>query len=210
MTIIGQRIKQARNDKNLTQQELAERINISRSAVSNWESGRNYPDLDSIVLLSDSLNLSLDQLLREDATMVKKVSLEQRKGKKRKIYLRILLPLFIILLIFTGYTLYQENAQIHDIISPNSTYQLQLSVRNKPVRITTFRLDNFLYRKEIINDVASEHTIEVRIIDNDNHQLLDKITLKPGESKKLSSLKYRKDYQLYVVGTPGQYFLNIV
>ncbi|WP_270330419.1 helix-turn-helix domain-containing protein [Lapidilactobacillus dextrinicus] len=179
MTVIGQRIKQARNDQNLTQQELADKISISRSAVSNWESERNYPDLDSIVLLSDVLNISLDQLLREDSIMVKEVSSEQRKGKRRKIYLRILLPLFILLLLFTGYMLYQENPQVHNVISPNSTYQIQLSARNRPVQITTFRLDNFLYKKEIINDSSSEHDIKIRIIDNDSHKLIDQVTIKP-------------------------------
>lgn len=210
MTVIGQRIKQARNDQNLTQQELADKISISRSAVSNWESGRNYPDLDSIVLLSDVLNISLDQLLREDSIMVKEVSSEQRKGKRRKIYLRILLPLFILLLLFTGYMLYQENPQVHNVISPNSTYQIQLSARNRPVQITTFRLDNFLYKKEIINDSSSEHDIKIRIIDNDSHKLIDQVTIKPGKSKKINKIKYRKNYQLYVLGKPGQYFINII
>lgn len=210
MTVIGQRIKQARNDQNLTQQELADKISISRSAVSNWESGRNYPDLDSIVLLSDVLNISLDQLLREDSIMVKEVSSEQRKGKRRKIYLRILLPLFILLLLFTGYMLYQENPQVHNVISPNSTYQIQLSARNRPVQITTFRLDNFLYKMEIINDSSSEHDIKIRIIDNDSHKLIDQVTIKPGKSKKINKIKYRKNYQLYVLGKPGQYFINII
>jgi transcriptional regulator with XRE-family HTH domain len=41
-------------------------LNISRSAVSSWEVGRNYPDLETIILISDLLEISLDELLRED------------------------------------------------------------------------------------------------------------------------------------------------
>lgn len=207
---LSHQIKKFREQQHFSQEDLSEKIFVSRQTISNWENGRNYPDLDSIVLLSDVLNISLDQLLREDSIMVKEVSSEQRKGKRRKIYLRILLPLFILLLLFTGYMLYQENPQVHNVISPNSTYQIQLSARNRPVQITTFRLDNFLYKKEIINDSSSEHDIKIRIIDNDSHKLIDQVTIKPGKSKKINKIKYRKNYQLYVLGKPGQYFINII
>jgi transcriptional regulator with XRE-family HTH domain len=60
MAEIGKRIRDLRKEKNLTQQELSEKLNVSRSAVANWEGGRNYPDLDSIISLSDLLDISLD------------------------------------------------------------------------------------------------------------------------------------------------------
>lgn len=71
---IGEKIKITRNELGLTQQELAEQLNVYRSAVSNWESGRNYPDLKMIVKLSDTLDISLKKLLREDERMVKVIS----------------------------------------------------------------------------------------------------------------------------------------
>ncbi|WP_430289574.1 helix-turn-helix domain-containing protein, partial [Sporosarcina gallistercoris] len=58
--LIGDKIKEARNKKRMTQQDLADLLNISRSAISNWEVGRNYPDLDMIVQLSDILEISLN------------------------------------------------------------------------------------------------------------------------------------------------------
>ena len=51
---IGSKIKQRRTELNMSQEALAEKIGVSRSAVSNWESERNYPDLQIIVSLEAS------------------------------------------------------------------------------------------------------------------------------------------------------------
>lgn len=63
---IGQEIKSKRTKLNITQEELAKRLNVTRAAISNWEVGRNYPDIQFLVKISDELNISLDQLLRGD------------------------------------------------------------------------------------------------------------------------------------------------
>ena len=60
---IGAQIKARRQELNMTQEMLANKLNVGRSTVSNWEIGRNYPDLQLIVSISDVLNLSLDTLL---------------------------------------------------------------------------------------------------------------------------------------------------
>ena len=107
MVAIGERIKESRKQKSLTQQELAEKLNVTRSAISNWEVGRNYPDLDLIIQISELFGITLDQLLKEDTAMVQKISTEQRKGVIRKRILSIIVPLLFISLITTGYFLYQ-------------------------------------------------------------------------------------------------------
>lgn len=55
MTDISQNIRQYRKKKALSQDSLAERLNVTRQAISNWEMGKAYPDLDMIVRLSDVL-----------------------------------------------------------------------------------------------------------------------------------------------------------
>ncbi|HCS93291.1 MAG TPA: XRE family transcriptional regulator [Bavariicoccus seileri] len=57
---IGKQLKKARLDANLTQESLSKRINVSRQTISNWENERSYPDISSIILLSDIYGLSLD------------------------------------------------------------------------------------------------------------------------------------------------------
>lgn len=68
---IGEKIRTERLKKNWHQEHVAKKLNVSRSTVSSWEVGRNYPDLETILLISDLFDISLDQLLREDKNMSK-------------------------------------------------------------------------------------------------------------------------------------------
>ena len=70
---IGKRIKEERLAKKWTQEQLAVKLNVSRSTVSSWEVERNYPDLETIIAISDLFGQSLDQLLREDPEMITKI-----------------------------------------------------------------------------------------------------------------------------------------
>lgn len=63
---IGEKIKKLRNDKNITQEELAQAIYVSRFAISKWESGRGYPSIDSLKELSKYFSVSLDDLLSKE------------------------------------------------------------------------------------------------------------------------------------------------
>ncbi|MGX7030388.1 helix-turn-helix domain-containing protein [Vagococcus zengguangii] len=87
---IGSKIKEQRLKKGWTQEQLAGLLNVSRSAVSSWEVGRNYPDLEMIVALSDLFDISLDQMLREDTEMTKAVSKKIRMNKYYKVALIII------------------------------------------------------------------------------------------------------------------------
>lgn len=69
--------------KGMTQQELSEKMNVSSAAISNWETGRHYPDIDMLVELSHILNFSLDKLFNEDTQMVQDLATEQKKRQKK-------------------------------------------------------------------------------------------------------------------------------
>lgn len=100
---IGKKLKQARLKKELTQENIANILNVSRSTISNWEIGRSYPDLESVVALSDLYNISLDEILREDEDMVKKLSNDSKVLSKLIKISRIVCVLFVVL--FLGITL---------------------------------------------------------------------------------------------------------
>ena len=61
---IGEKIRKARADAGLTQEQVAEELNVSRQTISNWENEKTYPDIASVVLLSDVYGVSLDSLLK--------------------------------------------------------------------------------------------------------------------------------------------------
>jgi transcriptional regulator with XRE-family HTH domain len=62
---IGNKINQLRKISGMTQEQLAEKLNVSRQTISKWESGGSSPDLESIVKVSKLFHVSLDDLLME-------------------------------------------------------------------------------------------------------------------------------------------------
>jgi len=69
---LGKQIKKLRTEANLSQEELAERIFVSRQTISNWENDRNYPDIKSLLLLSEVFQVSLDNLVKGDLKEMKR------------------------------------------------------------------------------------------------------------------------------------------
>lgn len=68
---IDDKLQKSRTNVNLTQEQVAETLGVSRQTISNWENEKTYPDIKSIVILSDLYNVSLDYLLKdkEEKTM---------------------------------------------------------------------------------------------------------------------------------------------
>lgn len=93
----GERIKAKRTELGMTQEELAEKLHVSRSTVSNWEIDRNYPDIQSILQISQVLDISLDSLFKEgDGAEIIEADKKIRRKQKRKIRLLLLLVILII------------------------------------------------------------------------------------------------------------------
>lgn len=62
-----EKLQELRKSRNLTQEELAEELYVSRTAISKWESGRGYPSIDSLKAISGFFSISIDELLSADA-----------------------------------------------------------------------------------------------------------------------------------------------
>lgn len=68
---IGEKLKSARQKSGMTQEEVANSIHVSRQTISNWENEKSFPDIISVILLSDLYEISLDLLLKGDDEMIK-------------------------------------------------------------------------------------------------------------------------------------------
>ena len=82
---INEKLRQARKAAGLTQEVVAEKICVSRQTISNWENGKTYPDIASLILLSDVYDMTLDSLLKGDDKMIKhlKNSTDVTKSNKQ-------------------------------------------------------------------------------------------------------------------------------
>ena len=68
---LGQRIREFRGAAQMTQEELAEKMFVSRQTISNWENDKSYPDIHSLLLLSNLFDVSLDTLVKRDVERMK-------------------------------------------------------------------------------------------------------------------------------------------
>jgi len=94
---LSSQIKKYRDRDQLSQEELAEKIYVSRQTISNWENERSYPDIHNLLLLSVLFDVSLDQLVKGDVDIMKK---EVQKNKMNfwtwsMLVFMILMPLSI-------------------------------------------------------------------------------------------------------------------
>lgn len=111
---IGKKLKNARIEAGLTQEKAAEKIDVSRQTISNWENEKSYPDIISVIALSDLYSVSLDELLKGDQKMAEHLEESTNVVKSNKkltgaILLNIILMILLIAL---------------NILLPEGTYYL--------------------------------------------------------------------------------------
>lgn len=100
---IGKKLKNARIKAGLTQEKAAEKIDVSRQTISNWENEKSYPDIISVIALSDLYSVSLDELLKGDQKMTEHLAESTDVVKSNKkltgaIILNIVLMILLIAL----------------------------------------------------------------------------------------------------------------
>ncbi|WP_181347343.1 helix-turn-helix domain-containing protein [Thalassobacillus sp. CUG 92003] len=69
----GEKLKSERKKQGWSQEKFAEKLYVSRQSVSKWENGQNYPSIEIIIMVSDLLGLTIDELLRSDEELKEKV-----------------------------------------------------------------------------------------------------------------------------------------
>lgn len=81
---IEKKLKDARIRVNLTQEQVAEKIMVSRQTISNWENGKSLPDIVSVIKLSELYQISLDDLLKGDKKMKEKIEKDATIAKRSR------------------------------------------------------------------------------------------------------------------------------
>lgn len=103
---IGDKLKNARLDKKLTQEEVAEKLFVSRQSISNWENNKTYPDIGNVIALSDLYQISLDELLKGSDNFMKHLeeSTDIVESNKKLIFIIVIaLIAMIVMALFTEF-----------------------------------------------------------------------------------------------------------
>ena len=82
---LGKQIRMYRQEAQLSQEELADHVYVSRQTISNWENDKSYPDVNSLVLLSEVFHISLDKLIKGDIDVMKE-AIKKEEVEKMKQY----------------------------------------------------------------------------------------------------------------------------
>lgn len=80
----NEKLQQLRNGKNLTQEQLAEQLYVSRTAISKWESGKGYPNIESLKSISKFFSVTIDELLSSEELIT--LSQTENRSNLKKIY----------------------------------------------------------------------------------------------------------------------------
>ena len=79
---IGQKILEIRKQEGLSQTEFAEKFNVTRQTVSNWEHGRNYPDMETLMRISDEYDITFDELVKKDKELMRSIDRSRMVASK--------------------------------------------------------------------------------------------------------------------------------
>ena len=96
----NEKLQELRKRKGLTQEELAEKLYVSRTAISKWESGRGYPNIESLKALAKFFSVTVDELLSTDEILTIAEEDNKRKEKRFRDLIYGLLDLSIAMLLF--------------------------------------------------------------------------------------------------------------
>ncbi len=102
---IGSRIKKYREEQNISQEELALKIFVSRQTISNWETDKSYPDIKSLIMLSNIFNVSLDNFIKKDIEEMRKI-IDSKKVKEFNVMSYVFLVEMLVLII-SAYPLFK-------------------------------------------------------------------------------------------------------
>ena len=116
----GALIAERRKEMQMTQQELADKIGVTNKAISRWETGRGYPDVELIPMIAKELSLSVNDLLSGEKT-------EQKKSTQKS-------KLFLVIIIILSF-----------LISALFTYAIRLTNINNPNYVVYLEKYIFLY-----------------------------------------------------------------
>ncbi|WP_312648166.1 helix-turn-helix domain-containing protein [Aminipila sp.] len=161
----NEKLQQLRAQKNLTQEQLAEQIYVSRTAISKWESGKGYPNIESLKSISKVFSVSIDELLSGE----KLISIAQTENRSniKKIYgyisgiLDVLAIAFIVLPIYgepQGSHVYHVNL-LSNTHMPNIDIGIHWTIFLFIIGLGIARLAFICFDKESLYSITSKVSI---------------------------------------------------
>lgn len=172
--ILGEKIKEARKQCGLSQEQLAEKMVVSRSAVAKWEANNGLPDVDNLKALAQLLNVSVDYLL-DDGEAIDEVVMREPydllgygKGSKKKKKDRVIREKF-------------PDAEIHTLLGKLKLTKSEIVIDN----LLGFFMDAPFGMPELINSIKNTDK-EFYLVEKDGKQFFVTVTDEFIETRQLA------------------------
>jgi len=196
-------IKEKRKQLGITQDELAKELKVSRSAISNWEIGRNYPDINTLIHLAQMYNMSLDGLFNENIELTSLSALDEEKEMPpKRVNILIVAVIIISLFSFVYVSLIKEPQIIFENETIDSSLQLVNFHKNeiKNIDLTGDQLFVYLENPEdVFYYVESgDDVVEVHLYKGKNNNQLEKILTEGKLKIDLSAHELKKVNKILV------------
>lgn len=134
----SEKLYELRKKEGFSQEELAEKVNVSRQTVSKWEMGQSTPEMEKLIILSDIFNISIDELVgKEINNDIENKNDINIKPKKNHTFIKVLIGILCIYLITVviKFIFYTRQQLIVDSFSENN-YNIMISIKNSDERLT--------------------------------------------------------------------------
>lgn len=172
---LGEQIKKYRTELSLSQDKLAEKLFVSRQSISNWENDKTYPDIRSLLLLSEVFSVSLDKLVKGDVEMMKNEINEQEimKFQRQSVILTVFFIAMLVLPIPLVKFLGWWGLGIYLIVAAAGMYYaIQVEKHKKYLDIQTY--------KEIVAFTEGRTLSEIEKIRESGKRIYQKVFLAIG------------------------------
>lgn len=199
---IGEQVKNERIKKGWTQEHLGNLLNVSRSAVSSWEVGRNYPDLETIIAISDLFEIPLDNLLREDIEVVKDVSKKIAMNNYYRLIFKIIGSILIFYMCFSVFFKVKEGRYLRNLEangwesfyvnerdkSSSNTYELIEGDIDYYVNMGSVKskLKVITRKNKLVIEVKSKEDINLIMSKSNDSAIVEGINVKVNENLEIS------------------------
>lgn len=145
---LGTIIFQLRKQQQMTQDDFGSLFHVSRQTVSNWENEKSYPDLKTLIHISDHFGISLDILLKEDNIMVKKMDSYRKYKKGFLFFLGLILIIIISVGIYFSYCKYSYSHMYDKILKAGFSKEISEDFIDKYQGYYALTEDNIDYLVE--------------------------------------------------------------
>lgn len=155
---LGEQIKKYRKESGMSQDTLAEKIYVTRQTVSNWETSKSYPDVNSLLRLSEVFGISVDTLLKGDAQVIRNIVKESdisEFNKLNRVFTILLILTILVPLPLARFLGYAGLAIWGVLAAVTLAMALFIEKKKKSLNIQTFREINAFLEGKTLDEIEA-------------------------------------------------------